>query len=285
MNGSRRFLWLTVAFLTACMMMSLPAVAQNDTSDSNKDTKDEMPAPSGGDSATTDKPGADTKPASDAKPAAVKPDGVSDASPASDVQELKLRGLEERVNELKEKIFRTKARILQLQETVVSGAIGAGARAVIIHRNEMGGSFKLVSVQYALDTVPIWKKVDVNGDLDGIEQREIHSSNIVPGNHNIAVQMVFQGQGYGFFSYVKGYKFKVTSSYTFTAEEGKIITISVVGFERGGITTKLEERPAIRYDLKIEKLTPDRARTLQQKAEESEKENKADDTKTGGKSG
>jgi hypothetical protein len=183
--------------------------------------------------------------------------------------ELKLRGLEERVNELKEKIFRTKARILQLQETVVTGSIGAGARAVLLHRNEMGGAFKLNSVQYALDGQPIFKKVDVKGDLDDIEEKEIFSGNIVPGNHNISVQMVFQGQGYGFFSYVKGYKFKVKSSYTFTAEEGKIITVKIVGFERGGITTSLEERPAIRYDIQIEKLTPQRAKTLQEKAEES----------------
>jgi hypothetical protein len=198
------------------------------------------------------------------------PDTAPAAEPAKgEAYELKLRGLEERVNELKEKIFRTKARILQLQETVVTGSIGAGARAVLLHRNEMGGSFKLLSVQYALDAQPIFKKVDMDGDLDGIEEKEIFSGNIVPGNHNISVQMVYQGQGYGFFSYVKGYKFKVTSSYTFTAEEGKIITVKIVGFERGGITTSLEERPAVRYDIKIEKLTPEKAKTLQQKTEES----------------
>ncbi len=174
---------------------------------------------------------------------------------------MKLRGLKEHVDELTEKIFQTKVNILQLQDTVASGAIHAGARFVIIHRNEMDGFFKLLSVQYALDTAPIYKKVykvDVSGDLDGIEEREIYSRNIVPGNHNIAVLMVFQGAGYGFFSYVKGYKFKVTSSYTFTVEEGKIVTIKTVSFERGGITTRLQERPAIRYDIQIEKLTPER---------------------------
>jgi len=204
---------------------------------------------------------------------AAPPEGEGDVQvplkSGDEAYELKLRGLEERVNELKEKIFRTKARILQLQETVVTGSIGAGARAVLMHRNEMGGAFKLNSCQYALDGQPIFKKVDVKGDLDDIEEKEIFSGNIVPGNHNISVQMVFQGQGYGFFSYVKGYKFKVKSSYTFTAEEGKVITVKIVGFERGGITTSLEERPAIRYDIQIEKLTPQRAKTLQEKAEES----------------
>jgi hypothetical protein len=220
-----------------------------------------------------------TDPAATSDEAAASPDSQaekekkppSNSSPVDgkSAYDLKLRGLEERVDELKEKIFRTKARILQLQETVVTGSIGAGARAVLVHSNEMGGAFRLLSVQYALDAQPIFKKVDVDGDLDGLQDKEIFNGNIVPGNHNITVQMVYQGQGYGFFSYVKGYKFKVKSSYTFTAEEGKVITVKIVGFERGGVTTSLEERPAVRYDIQIEKLTPDRAKKLQEKSEEA----------------
>ncbi len=196
-----------------------------------------------------------------AKPAAPKEGGAS--------YDIKLRGLEERVNELKEKIFRTKARIMQLQETVVTGSIGAGARAILVHRNEMGGAFKLRSAQYALDAQAIFKKVDIEGDLDSMAEKEIFNGNIVPGNHNIAVQMVFQGQGYGFFSYVQGYKFKIKSSYTFTAEEGKIVTVKIVGFERGGFLTALEERPAVRYDIQIEKLTPQKAESLNKQTEEA----------------
>ena len=231
---------------------------------------DDPPAP-GGDTASPESTSPE-KTAVVSDPAGEKKQGPSatlSANTADDAYDLKLRGLEERVNELKEKVFRTKARILQLQETMLTGSIGAGARAIIVHRNEMGGAFKLVNVQYALDTQPIFKKVDVDGDLDDIEEKEIFSGNIVPGNHNIAVKMVFQGQGFGFFSYVKGYKFKVTSSYTFTAEEGKILTLKTVAFERGGITAKLEERPAIRYDIKIEKLTSERAKALQDKGEET----------------
>ncbi len=160
----------------------------------------------------------------------------------------------------------------------MSGSIGMGARTVLIHRNEMGGAFKLLSVQYALDTAPIFNKVDVDGDLDKIDEKQIYSGNIVPGNHNIAVQMIFQGRGYGFFSYMKGYKIKVTSSYNFTAEEGKIIIVKIVGFERGGITVSLEDRPAVRYDIQIQKLTPERAKSLQEKSPDSE--NSAEPGKT-----
>ncbi len=81
-----------------------------------------------------------------------------------------------------------------------------------------------------------------------------------------------------FFSYMKGYKIKVTSSYNFTAEEGKIIIVKIVGFERGGITVSLEDRPAVRYDIQIQKLTPERAKSLQEKSQDSE--NSAEPGKT-----
>ena len=65
------------------------------------------------------------------------------SQPAVDPEtSVKLRGLEERVNELKEKIFRSKARLVLLQEAVLHGTI-TGARAVLVHKNEMSGSFKL----------------------------------------------------------------------------------------------------------------------------------------------
>jgi hypothetical protein len=62
----------------------------------------------------------------------------------------------------------------------------------------------------------------------------------------------YRGHGYGIFSYLKGYRFRVRSNYSFTAPEGKAITIRVVGYEKGGPTAPLEERPAIRYMERIQ---------------------------------
>ncbi len=164
-----------------------------------------------------------------------------------------MRTLEERVSDLKEKIFRTKARLMNLQEMVIGGDITTGAKAVLVHRNEMGSSFYLESVAYALDGAPIYTKVDVEGDLEKREEFEIFNGRIVPGNHQIAVQLIYRGHGYGLFSYLEGYKFKVQSSYTFNAEPGKVSTIKVVGFEKGGITAELKDRPAIRYDVDVQR--------------------------------
>ncbi len=161
----------------------------------------------------------------------------------------RVKTLEEQVVDLKEKIFRTKARLLLLQETVLGGDLSSGARAVIFHRNEMGAQFILESVAYALDGAPIFTKVDAGGDLDKREEFEIFNGRIVPGNHQIAVRMVYRGHGYGIFSYLEGYKFKLQSNQTFNAEAGKVTTVKVVGFEKGGITSDIKDKPAIRYDI------------------------------------
>ncbi len=92
----------------------------------------------------------------------------------------------------------------------------------------------------------------LDGDLEKREEFEIFNGRVVPGNHQVTVQMVYRGHGYGLFSYLEGYRFKVQSSYTFEAEPGKVAVIKVVGFEKGGLTAELKDRPAVRYDVKKE---------------------------------
>ncbi|MBN1209876.1 MAG: dihydrolipoamide acetyltransferase [Myxococcaceae bacterium] len=193
-----------------------------------------------------------------AKPApAVASQAISPTPPgptpqtADEAFNTRVKTLEEEVVDLKEKIFRSKARLLLLQETVLGGDLSTGSRAVLLHKNEMGNSFVLESVAYALDGAPIFTKVNEDGDLDKREEFEIFNGRIVPGQHQVAVRLVYRGNGYGVFSYLEGYKFKVQSSYTFNAEATKVTTVRIVGFEKGGLTTDLKDRPAVRYDIEV----------------------------------
>jgi hypothetical protein len=163
---------------------------------------------------------------------------------------VRLRGLEERVNELKERIFRSKARLLLLRETVLNGVI-AGARARIVHVNDVGSAFDLEEVTYALDGSPLFSKTSEDTNLDDQREIELFSGSIVPGNHNISLTMRFRGNGFGVFSYLRAYVFNVQSSYAFTAEEGKLTTVRAVAYEKGGFTTDLPDRLAIRYDVEV----------------------------------
>jgi anti-sigma28 factor (negative regulator of flagellin synthesis) len=163
---------------------------------------------------------------------------------------VQLKSLEQRVNELKERIFRSKARLNLLKETVLHGVI-AGSRSVIIHKNDMGSSFRLIKLVYAVDGAQIYSKDDDTGALDDKREFEVFNGSIVPGNHTISVLMVFRGHGYGIFSYLKGYKFTVRSSHTFTAGEGRQTAITVRAYEKGSITTDLKDRPAIKFDVNL----------------------------------
>ena len=101
---------------------------------------------------------------------------------------VKLRSLEKNVNELKEQIFRTKARLNLLKETVLGGSIGA-SRAIIHHKNEMGSSFRLVKAAYALDGVQIYSKSDDTGALADMQDFDVYNGAIQPGSHTLSVAL------------------------------------------------------------------------------------------------
>ena len=197
-------------------------------------------------------------PAPGGAPAAAAPSttGAPPADPAaatgggtdSGAYTVRLRSLEKNVNELKEQIFRTKARLNLLKETVLGGVIGA-SRALIRHKNEMGSSFRLVKAAFALDGVQIAAKSE--GNLADLQEFDVYNGAIQPGSHTLSVALTYQGNGFGVFSYLKGYKFNVKSSHTFVAGESKSTNITVVGYEKGNITTQLSDKPAIDFRVNV----------------------------------
>jgi len=179
--------------------------------------------------------------------AAPAPAATAAPTAESGAYSVRLRDLERRVNELKEQVFRSKARLNLLKETVLHGVI-AGARAVIIHRHEMGAMYTPIKYTYALDGAEIYSKADESGKLADQKEFEVFNGSITPGNHTLSVQMIYQGNGFGVFSYLKGYKFIAKSSHTFTATEGKQLQLKVVGVEKGNpITTDPKDRPSIDF--------------------------------------
>jgi len=223
------------------------------------------PPPVAGDPAAATPPAAAaapaTAPAAAATPAATPPgDKPADATDsaesagqsvpaAGDAQyEARLRQIEERVVGIKERIFQTKTRLLLLKEQILDNVI-AESRAVLIHKNEMGSFFELQSVLYYLDGKKIYYQDNSNALLNTRKEFEIYNGSVIPGNHALTVELVYRGNS-DLFSYLEGYVFKLKSSYTFYAARGRVTEVSVVGFERGGVGTDLEDKPYIRYEVK-----------------------------------
>src|SRR5688572_5778381 len=137
--------------------------------------------------------------------AAAQPDPAQPATePAMDAgtYAVRLRDLEQRINELKEQIFRSKARLSLLAETVLQGVV-AGAQAVVVHENRMSSSYKLIKAVYALDGAPIFNKADDEGSLGERDSFDVYNGSIVPGEHTLTVNLEYRGHGYGIFSYLK----------------------------------------------------------------------------------
>ena len=171
-----------------------------------------------------------------------KSDGSGDAAYRSKI--LELQG---RVNNLKEKIFRTKTRLAILKENVLSKTI-AGAEGRLVHKNDMGASYVLEKIVYSLDGTPIFSRVDLDGGLDDRDEIELFNGPLVPGSHTLSVMMVYRGNGFGVFSYLKGYVYTLRSSHTFHAEEGKRINLKTIAYEKGSLTTDHRDRPDIRFE-------------------------------------
>ena len=164
---------------------------------------------------------------------------------------LRLRQLEQRVQALKERAWRAKARVEMLKEAVLGG--GIGARAGIVHVQKMGNSYRLIQLVYALDGTTIFTRKDDSGAMHEQKQFEVLSGPITPGSHTLSVMAIYRGHGYGVFKYLRKYKFTVRSSHTFTVDEGRGVSIKVVGFEKGGSTTPLEDRPALDFQVSVTK--------------------------------
>jgi hypothetical protein len=191
----------------------------------------------------------DVEPDAGAPPAAPVAEGKAAGEPGvmdKGTYTVRLRDLEDRINRLKEQIFRSKARLSLLAETVLDRKI-AGAKAIISFRNEMGSSFRLNKATFLLDGGPIFNKSDEDGSLADREVIDLFDGPVMPGDHTVSVVLLYQGHGYGIFSYLKGYSFKTRASRTFTVSEAKAIKLEIVGYEKGSVTTPLEERPAVRF--------------------------------------
>lgn len=191
---------------------------------------------------------AEEAPAPAEEPAAEEPvEGEEpSAAPAFDKSQYKIPDIVKKIKALQKKIKQSQQRMDDVVSIVLNTSETKGAKAILALENKMSGSFVLIQAVVNLDGAPIFKKTDDDGLLEGGEM-EVFNGAILPGEHTLSVLLVYRGAGYGIFSYLKGYRFKVRSSHKFKVKEGKGVKLTVVGYEKGNEETKMENRPAVKY--------------------------------------
>ena len=240
------FLWATVASSTFVSAQSgeFEELDELEPISTGEEVLDETP------SAEPTSEVAPSEPASTEGPAFRQDRGSSQPSGESPEYVLRLQELEDRVNDLKEQIFRSKSRLVLLRERVLGTRIG-GSQAILSHVNDMSATFTLQQVIYSLDGNQLYSGTNDDGELDDRDRVEIYNGAILPGPHNVSVEMIFVGNGFGLFSYLEGYRVRVRSSYAFTAEDGKVAQLDIIAYEEGGVNQPIDERADIRYELEF----------------------------------
>lgn len=167
---------------------------------------------------------------------------------------VRLRDLEQRVDELKEQIRRSHTRLSLLSDTILSGASG-GARAEIEFVNDLSGAWHVVEAVFVLDGAVQYKKADDTGVLAKQKRIPIFSGSIPTGDHTLQVFLKLRGHGFGVFSYLRGMEADLTTDHSFTITGGKVIELDVTAWEKGGPTTPVEQQPDIRFGHKFRSAT------------------------------
>lgn len=182
-----------------------------------------------------------------ASPAASSADVPAGSTAGDASYGVRIRELEGQLDELKEDVFRSKSRLYLLREQIVQDSVG-NARATIKHVNEFGRTFELLEVRYSLDGTPIFSASKAADEIDDVDSIELYSGVVLPGVHNLAIQMVVRGKPRGPFTYARGYEFEITTSHTFSVEGGQAVNLDVVTYSGGNAHEDFSRRPDVRFD-------------------------------------
>ena len=126
-------------------------------------------------------------------------------------------------------------------------SLGSG-EASISFKSEISSAFRIQRVLLTVDGAVVCSRAaEPNEPFVDPQSVPGFSGTLPEGDHELRVLVTLSGFGVGVFSYLRGYKFEVRSSHIFHVDRGKRAEVSVIAHEKGGVTTPLEERPAIRY--------------------------------------
>lgn len=180
------------------------------------------------------------------------PASVSASAPVSaPVSGDSLRTLEQRVGELKDQVYRAKARLTLLGERHLKSTAGGG-RAVVTQKTQMGRLFAPLRITYQLDGREVFSKGDDKTPLalSPAQNAElaVWDGGLPPGDHTLAVSVVYRGNGTPALSYFNRYTYTASAAQRFRASDGGTTRIRVVCREKGNpALTDLADRPLIEF--------------------------------------
>jgi hypothetical protein len=117
-----------------------------------------------------------------------------------------------------------------------------GGRLHVRLENAVNGAFRLVEAAVTLDGAPIYRRRD-----DPIAPRvfEVFSGMVVPGDHVLAAELTYRGEGYGVFTYLRGYTMRVRGRCALDARERQSARVLLRAAERGSVVAPSGDPPRL----------------------------------------
>ncbi len=159
-----------------------------------------------------------------------------------------MKQFEERLEAVRDRVLKSKASLKQLLDQLRMGSVSLISFS-ILHTHEVGATFQLETMSYTLDGYEIYTAISsADNDLEKLEASPVYDGSLLPGEHLLTVDMVYRGKGYGLFSYLSQYLFKVKARYVFTVQEGDVVTLKVTSYDQGAFLTSLRDRLQVRFE-------------------------------------
>lgn len=249
------------AFLGRCLLglaLCAPVSVAVGVAQAGEEGEPEAPAAGYEKPASTPAPPAVTAPPPAPAPASLAPAPASAPAPAPAAAPSAgsgdgLRSLEQRVGDLKDQVYRAKARLTLLGERHLKSTAGGG-RAVVTQKTQMGRLFSPLRITYQLDGREVFTKGDDKTPL-GLSPAQsaelpVWDGGLPPGDHTLAVSVVYRGNGTPAFSYFNQYTYTASAAQRFRASDGGTTRIRVVCREKGNpALTDVAERPLIEFQV------------------------------------
>jgi hypothetical protein len=109
--------------------------------------------------------------------------------------------------------------------------------------DNLGWALAIASAAVTVDGIESFA-LDTATPMSEGDTIEVFRGELTPGEHDLRIEMKLRSRGYGVFS-LSLYQLVVRSRQVFTVEAAAN-AFDLVAYSRGGVTTPIEERPAVR---------------------------------------
>jgi hypothetical protein len=157
---------------------------------------------------------------------------------------VRLKDLQERVELLHEQVRRMQQRQKLLGAAPMAGTV----QAEIDVRDLATSTFVLTGMKVWLDGQLVYERAEDGAALGDQRAVTAFRGGVSPGEHTVRVSVDLAGNG-ALLPYMKAYRFEVHDERRFVATEGHPESVTVGPFERGDVTTPIEQRPAVSWEI------------------------------------